>query len=293
MINKIQFYITSNCQLRCEFCPRSIKSFKSPKILSSLDDFKRYADICINYGITEFELSPLVGEALFDDHIFERIEYLNAQGPVRKIFFFTNMLLFTPSILEESKEFEKFSFKLSLYGSNREQYKQRTGVDAFGKMMDSLFLVLKHKPRVSEIDIRYLTSRDIKQDDKYFVISKALFAYYKNVVHAEEDVNWKDELVTVTTTLEDPPIDRSHELRAGTHCPFIEMDLGIWPDGDLGICSCWFDINKKMIIGNLNTSDLSSILEKVETYKEEQEKGFYRSLCSVCTYPLRLGSVSP
>lgn len=287
MIYKMQLYTTSSCQLKCEFCPRSLDSYEAPKIYLPMDDFKKYADICIEYGITEFELSPLVGEALFDEHIFERVEYLNSKASVKTIFFFTNMLRFTPALLEKSKQYEKFAFKLSLYGSNREQYKQRTGVDAFEKMLSSMQLIWNYKPRIIEIDIRYDASKNIKQDTRYFVVSNAIFSHYKNEVYCQEDVNWNNELVNVTTTLEDPPVDRSHEIKKGSSCAFLDFDLGIWPNGDLGVCSCWFDLNKKMILGNLNSDNIKSLLEKVDILRNEQRNGLYRSLCSVCTYPLR------
>jgi sulfatase maturation enzyme AslB (radical SAM superfamily) len=259
-----------------------------------MEDFKNYVNSCVEAGIVEFELSPLVGEALFDKDIFKRVEFLNSVDKVKTIFFFTNMLKLTPEILQLSKKFKKFGFKLSVYGSNQAQYKKRTGVDVFDKMLESIKFILNEQPRILEIDLRYDRLPAIEEDTRYRALTKVLFDRYPNVAWASEDVNWTTSLMAVTTTLADPPVDRSHEVKKGHSCPFLELDIGVWPDGDVGICSCWFDINKKMILGNLNTDSAEVILKRVGKYKEEQKSGLFRSLCSACTYPLRdLGSKTP
>ncbi len=287
MIQRIQLYTTSTCQLKCEFCPRSDDNFKSPEISMSMETFSSYVDDAIKAGVRIFELSPLIGEALFDKYLFDRISYLNSRPEVELIFFFTNMLKLDKKAILKLNEFSKFGLKLSVYGSTREQYQKRTGVDAFEKMLESMKCIIEYKPRVIEIDLRYDILPTSAEDVRFRTLSQILFSRCDKIDICSEDVNWATGLLQVESTLNDPPVDRSHEVPKGKACPFLLEDIGIWPDGDIGICSSWFDINKKMILGNLKKESASEILHRINIYKKEQEEGLFRSLCSICTYPLR------
>jgi len=281
MIKRIQLYCTNKCQLNCEFCPKSVMDI--PDVYMNMDTFKKYVNICIEYGIHEFELSPLVGESLCDPDIFERIEYLNNIPQVTKIFFFTNMLLLSEEWrISKLMKYNKFRLHLSIYGDNKETFSMRTNSNAFEDTIIALGNIIRMQPIIDEIVLRYIPSIP---DSRFKLLLYTLAHIYPhlNLIENSFDVNWNTELINITDTLNDPPI-RRNDIKPQL-CEYVLLDNGIWPDGNVGICSCWFDINKRMILGNINKQLLNEIFgDKFNQIITEQKEGLYRSLCAKCSW---------
>lgn len=275
MIKRIQLYTTSACQLNCEFCAKSKQNI--PSIFMDMDDFIIFVDISIKAGITEFELSPLVGEAFLDKLIIERVEYLETIPEVTKIFFFTNCVDISEDNIKRLNACKKFGLHLSLYGDTHESFKKRTGKDMFENVLGSIMNIIRYKANVQEVVIRYTPSKIEYLPWK--ILFGTLQDCYPTLNFCENsfDINWNTKMIYVKDTLEAEPIKCN-----GGICEYLEKDIGIWPNGDVGICTCWFDINKRMILGNVYKTTLNELFEKVYKIKKEQDTGLYRSLCSVC-----------
>ena len=306
-IKRMQMYATHKCQLECNFCPRST-DLEMPEVYMDLPTFKEYADKCIEGGITEFELSPLVGDPLLDHELADRILYLQDKPEVTLIFIFTNLLALKESFMDKVEDCTKFEFKLSIYGDTPELYKERTGINAFHVYVKKLQLLGRYLNRpttrftLSEIVIRFIgyDANDIKKlmptNPLYKQLySLIIFEHIKKgeIVGAGEDVNWVEDLIHVEETIHNDTPGPNKFGRVGA-CEYLIEDNGIWPNGDVGICTCWFDINKKMILGNINEMTIpelygeESLFQKI---KDEQDKGVWRSLCKSCSWGTKDGQV--
>jgi MoaA/NifB/PqqE/SkfB family radical SAM enzyme len=300
LINRMQFYTTSKCQLRCNFCPLST-DLEIPSVYMDMDQFTKYADLCLDAGITEYELSPIVGDPLLDRHLAERVKYLNDDPRTTLVFIFTNLLSLSTRFMDSVLYCEKFEFKLSIYGDTKEKYLERTGRDLFDKYCSKLDLLANYLRIVdcqftlSEIVIRFLgyKSSDIKDLMPTNLLYRLLYGLvlFKSIpeyaiVGAGFDVNWVDDLIYVEETIQDDIPEPHKHGRTGV-CEYAIVDNGIWPNGDIGICSCWFDINKKMILGNVNETSLQELYGEGSFFEqiiEEQGNNLYRSLCKSCTW---------
>ena len=289
---KIQFFSTSQCQFNCEFCVKSDLPTDF-KVEMEMSNFKKYADKCIDYGIKTFELTPIVGEPLLDKQFIEKLAYLSPH--VDYIMSFTNLMGLTEKMIKELDRFPNFYLYLSIYGNTPEIFTKRTGMDAklfktFEKRYSHLathILTRKNSGfNIGEITYRFKpeTHRRKNFENKIDAITNYLEMSKKcsEVYVFSDDYNWK-ELYGVKETLEDEATKR--EINGV--CRNLVQDVGIWDNGDVGICSGWFDINKRMILGNLNQTSLKEIFKDgglYHTIYKEQNKGLYRSLCKHCNY---------
>jgi len=249
----------------------------------------------------------LIGDSLLDKHLAERVKYLQAKPEVTLIFIFTNLLALKREFLRELIGCDKFEFKLSVYGLSREEYKERTGKDLYDKYVEKLTLLadfLSLNPtgyKLSEVVMRVTTDFDVWSPD--FSGNGVAEQLYKmvicnvldegTIVGDGEDVSWVELLMHVTEDIRDNKPEPNIHGRKGV-CQYLMEDNGIWPGGDVGICTCWFDSNKKMILGNLNESSIKELYGEgslFETIKNEQEQGLYRSLCKSCDWGTKEGQL--
>ena len=68
-------------------------------------------------------------------------------------------------------------------------------------------------------------------------------------------------------------------------CRFAIEDNAVLPNGDITLCG-WFDVDGKMVIGNVNDHYLEQIYGehgRLAKILNEQEQGVYRDLCCTCS----------
>ncbi len=290
-IKEVTFYTTSNCQLNCEFCPKS--KMDIPNVKFDLSEFKRYADMLKASGIKLFELSPIVGDTLLDDELIEKIKYCKSIGV--KTYFFTNLVALSQKFLDDILKFdlvESTSIVVSIYGSTSKIFTKRTNTNMFNKFEEKFKLLMntyiKKQIKIKTINIRF--DFDFKKVDMTNYIEKTLWTH--NLIGELDisinsiDINWNTKLINVKDTLNVKADEHSINGTKGLCGCYLE-DLGIWPNGDIGICSSWFDINKRMILGNLNGNTFNELTCKGSVFRQieaEQHQSKYRSLCKECSY---------
>lgn len=306
LIDRMQFYGTSACQLKCNFCPLST-DMELPKVHMTMDQFKTYADKAIAAGIHEFELSPIVGDPLLDKDLAEKVQYLSAKPETTLIFIFTNLIGLNTKFLDAVRDCPLFEIKISIYGDNEGDYNERTNRDLYRVFIKKFkllarYLVSNPEFTLSEIVVRFLgftpklqdIQERINDSDLYRVLYQLLIFEHidiRNIVGEGEDVNWVEDLIHVEETIHNN-LPGPNKFGRTEVCEYLLKDNGTWPNGDTGICSCWFDINKKMILGNVNDSSYEELYgpgSLFETIKEEQANGLFRSLCKSCSWSTNKG----
>ena len=68
-------------------------------------------------------------------------------------------------------------------------------------------------------------------------------------------------------------------------CVYALEDNCILPNGDVTICG-WFDIMRRMIVGNVFTQSMEEIFGKGSLYEKilnDQKNGIYTGICRFCT----------
>jgi radical SAM protein with 4Fe4S-binding SPASM domain len=249
-----------------------------------MDDFKKYATAALKFGIRSFEITPIVGDPLLDPLLIDRLRFLFDNGAERVVSF-TNLLGLTEDILKKLDQFPDFRLNISIYGIDEKTYEDRTGCKSFQKFFDNLRMLVNHmldgrKFMIGEANFR----TKITKLTPIELMIDGLRAYgsVEASYQFDQDFNWH-ELLKVENTLEDPPTKRE----VSGVCRNLLDDVSIWPNGDVGICAGWFDINKQMLLGNLNEMTMDEIFDDGSKYSsiiKEQQEGKYRSLCAKCSY---------
>lgn len=275
----MQIYCNSSCQLNCNFCAKSFQSI--PQVNLSLTKFYAIASILIDFGINQFELSPVVGESFLDPHILKRVSYLSSFDSVKKIVIFTNLLNY--NLVRDVLSYPKVELNVSIYGADRTSYIDRTGRNQHDLFVDNLFKFLKFvlDNNIKDQIVLYLRcpyekKKEYNLEDKFEVCYNVVKFSGIQIWEAEEDTNWKKMLTSDS--------DPHNPERCGI-CKYAIEDNCVFPNGDISICG-WFDLNKQSIIGNIFKQSLEEIYSIKSRYFNllmEQNEKIYQGICKGCT----------
>lgn len=125
--------ITDKCHLRCVSCFNTDERFETAKHMD-IKDFKRIVNWVLDQGIEYVDLTPTVGEALLIPNLSEYLDYLD-ESDIKKYTLITTLahknvgpVLARPKLVLE----------VSLYGGNKEQYKEYTQRDVFSLVRSNI-----------------------------------------------------------------------------------------------------------------------------------------------------------
>ena len=265
---RIQFSVKTKCQFNCEFC-----MYDGTTEYFDIDTFFRYAEMFYEFGVREFELTPVTGDSMLDHQLTWKIDYLNSLG-AEKIIVFTNGYALTANYVDILQSYTQVELNVSIYGGNQSEFKKRTGVDGFERVLDTLYGIIGHKnlnPNSVVFHKRYSDNESAKLR-MALEIAKTRGIQIWDCSH---DTDWH-EMVESNCHL--------GSTEKGI-CRFALEDNAVLPDGDVTLCG-WFDVDKKMIIGNVNEQSLDEIYSEGSKFNKiitEQRNGVYRGLCCTCT----------
>lgn len=266
--SRIQFSIKTKCQFNCEFCVYNPDPFEYWNF--DLQDFFSYSKKFYDFGVREFELTPVIGESLHDPMLFTKIRHLSSIG-AEKIIIFTNGYGLDQTTLDYLDEFPTVELNISIYGGTISEFKERTGVDGYTVVCTAVGQALGTLKDRVVLHKRY-SGRTNGRMKAWFKIAEEIGA---KVWDCSLDTDWH-EMVR-------PQIH--HNPHSKGICRFAIDDNAILPNGDITMCG-WFDVKGKMVIGNLKNETLEEIYEdggKFDQLIKGQEKGVYKDLCCTCS----------
>ena len=280
---RMQINCITDCQLDCKFCAKS--KICLPKEQMCMSEFADIVRMCVDFGITEFELSPTVGEAFLDPHINERIDKLCSYDQVKKIKIFTNLLKEGP--IFKSLDCPKVELNVSIYGNNPKVYKARTGHNHYWLFLKNFRTLIEYVNDHAELRkqvILYkrfkgqLSKPDLKDFNDF-----SRWMYYAQLLNIERydssgDTNWGKMLKESSCVM------IKDTSREGI-CKYAIEDNAIFVGGDISFCG-WFDADRKMIIGNIHKTPLKEIYSIDSLYMKWlklQNNHSYFGKCALCS----------
>jgi MoaA/NifB/PqqE/SkfB family radical SAM enzyme len=266
---RIQFSIKTQCQFKCDFCVYDGDVEKLEAF--DMNRFKEFADKFYAFGVREFELTPVTGDMTFDYFLAQKLDYLTELG-AEKIVLFTNAYAMNEACLNYLAKYPALELNISIYGGSIPEYKERTGRDAYTRVVTNLGKLIADE-RFQNVVIHKRYSGSTKPRLLMWYRCAEELGY--KVWDCSHDTNWKGM------------VESNCDLGSTTKgvCRFALEDNAVLPNGDITLCG-WFDINKTMIIGNLYEQELSEIYSEDSRFSKiinEQANGVYRGLCCTCT----------
>lgn len=145
-IDYLRISVTDKCNLRCKYCmPSEGIDFIPHEELLSLEEIFRLVRIMEGMGITKVRITG--GEPLVRKNLIKLIKDINSLSGVKEIAMTTNGVLLGDCV-RELKEAGLTGVNISLDTTNAEHYAEITGVDAAGRVQESVRAALQQGLRV-------------------------------------------------------------------------------------------------------------------------------------------------
>ena len=263
---KITIENTNLCPADCVICPRD----KYRQSLGSMDS-KLFAKIINNLSnqtnIDTIDIGGF-GEPFADKLLFDRCRLIRGKLPSVKIATSSNCYLMTPDKYEEVCEYIDV-LKISVYGVTKESYEASHRTLTFEKTYENILglLELEKKPYT----VGLLTLSDENQHEMEDWIK-----YWEPKL--DEVYVWEPHSFGGLLNLRE--VDRSKQQSCGR--PF-NGPLYVHIDGTVSMCC--FDINKHLVIGNMNNQTIPEIFRSKEyrrIRKAHKEADFTGLICNDC-----------
>lgn len=243
---RIAIQIINKCNLLCKSCfYKDIKAVSAyPEKVLSLEEFKYTVNKCIEFGFDTFELTPIVGEVFLDVGIYEKLKYLSDNKKVKSIVLTTNL---TTNILPEKlKNIKKLLLTISIYGSNRLQYKETTGVDLYNVWIKNFNSIIS-----LDINFEFGWRYNFKKTDDIYILTKFLVQSNSKKFH-----NLYGDVIDHNCGGFYSKINSNEEYI----CEGMYLENSILTNGNIVACAT-ADIFGENVIGSIH-DDLSEVYSK-------------------------------
>lgn len=267
---QITIETTNFCPAHCTICPR--EKYTQKLGIMDFDLFKKIIDDATQYNITSYDTCGF-GEPFTDRLFFKRCQYVREKMPKAEIYVSSNCFLMTPDIYDEVIKYVDI-LKISIYGITKNTYERaHRGSLKFERTMSNIlgFLEKIKNSKKKPYAIGLLTVTDINKHEM-----KDWIKFWEPKL--DEVYVW---LPHNYGGLKNYRII-NHAKQESCGRPF-NGPLYVHVDGTVSMCC--FDINKKLIIGDMKKQTIYEIFHS-ETFrklkKAHQTKNFKGFLCENC-----------
>ena len=270
----------TKCQLKCRFClGHGIKVKQRPTM--TLDKFKIIVDKCVDFGVDDFELTPIVGEFFLDRTWLQKLKYLENIEQIKCYDFFSNFINLNDKEIIELAKLKKINLEISVYGFDRNSFKQFTGRDYFDKFIHNIKLLFKlyksSKCNCKSISFS-IRIKNFSRDSEMWKIMKIMNIFSNVDVRLSYKVSNLGGLIK--------PNSFEDEVEIPKHTGICENAVRnmIVENGNVTLCAC--DSNyKKTVIGNIFEQHLNEIYAEDSIFSKiftNQNNLIYSKTCNKC-----------
>lgn len=233
----LQIETTNICNAHCVFC--AYPRMRREKGVMSLPLFEKIVRDYCAMGGGPVSLTPVVGDALLDPHLLERLAILKARPEIGQISLTTNAIVLDRYADEELSSLMKTldCIQVSIGGLDAETYRALYGVDRFPRVKQAMERLMSFREAISDpplltfafrtndstFEIRF--RRQIKEFRRrgVFVSHISSYANYAGLVRTDEGLN-----LTVV------------EGRRKKHqpCIYASVHMAVCWDGTITACGC-------------------------------------------------------
>ncbi len=280
----IQIETINVCNARCAFC--AYPSMKRKKGVMSLDLFERIITDYSAMGGGPVSFTPVVGDALLDPHLLERLKVLEAYPAINQLTLTTNGIALDQYSDDEVRHLLAafYCIQVSIGGLDAATYGMLYGVEKFAKVREAMERLLNLKDTVAQpanITFAFRTNEPKfeahfkEQLDEYrrrgaFISHICSYANYSGVVKEDE----QRKLAVLSSP------GRKHRI-----CTYGSVAMSVCWDGTITACGCVdFDADR-LTIGHAAREELAAVWsgEKRTAILTSFEKGRLLPICQDCS----------
>jgi len=285
--NALFIEVTNICNARCVFCAYGQTTRAKAVMPMELfrDAVTQFLDAA--RGPVEIDLTPIVGEPFVDGHLFERLDFLNAQPRVRRFHFYTNAILMKPEYAQRLASYgERLWIFCSLGGFDPRTYLNIMGVDKFHEAAANIKHLAETKQRLASklhLQINIRAPRGNAKGELWDHLCRLRDAGIVLIDANEDFDNWGGK-ITAEDLKKAGLTPKEVRARRGP-CHRLITGPAVLADGRVNACTCR-DCEATLIIGDLRQERLADILSgpKLKDLLARHERGDFPGVCVKCTW---------
>jgi len=254
----LQIEGTNVCNAVCVFCANA--HMQRPKGVMSLHLFERIVQDYAAMGGGPVSLTPVIGDALLDPHLLERLRILKSNPAINQISLTTNAIALDRYSDEEVRRLLEtlYCIQVSIGGLDDATYELMYGIDRFPQVRQAMERLLSLKAAVSQP--AHLTFAFRTNDRKFESRFKGLLDGYRQrgvfVSHIWKYANYagvvKDDTAKNLVVMENVQNRRKA-------CFYASAAMSICWDGTITSCGCADFEGTRLTIGNATTEALADV----------------------------------
>lgn len=275
---------TNICNARCVFC--AYPQMERPKVTMPLDLFRKAVDQHLSLGMSEVDLTPIVGDPFVDKYLFERLDDLASRPELSRFHFYTNAILLKPEQVPRLLSYgERFWIFCSFGGFDRETYHRIMGVDKFDEAVANIRLLIDKKAETLStirVSVNLRVPPGSENGEFWDYLRRRQADGVITLGRVDDFDNWgglisEEVLRQAGLTPKPPPRHR------GT-CRRLLTGPVVLADGRVNACCCR-DVEATLIIGDLKSESLEQVLSgsKLKELIARHETGDFPEICRRCT----------
>ena len=280
----IQIETINVCNAACVFC--AYPGMRRKKGVMSLSLFEKIVNDYVDMGGGAVSLTPIVGDALLDPHLIDRIRILKSHPAIKQISLTTNgIALYKYSDEDVRYLLESLScIQVSIGGLDAETYKTMYGVDEFTHVEQAMERLIKLKGSVSHS--AHLTFAFRTHDWNFISRLKKQVTHYQQqgifISHMWAYANYggriKGDKISGLMILDSP-------IKKHKTCIYPCIHSAISWDGTVTACSCTDLECTQLKIGHVGEQTLSAIVsgEKRAEILDSFRMGSPAGICRKCS----------
>jgi radical SAM protein with 4Fe4S-binding SPASM domain len=282
VLDTLTFSLTNVCNASCIFCPYELLHDK--KEFMKFPVFKKALDQFIEQGGKHVSFTPIFGEALLDNDLFNKINYCKKKG-VNDIFLFTNGILLNKNYKQiVDSGLDKLIISFSEFDSKKYCEVYRVTQKVHKELIEGLEKLLKynekkgHKVHIT-LALRPSSVPKNVMKNSFFVnnLKKYLDDVAVMTIFNSHNGKIKQENLKGVMRIKRPFRNKNYP------CVMLYEMVTLLPNGDVKLCGCTFHKTlNEFVIGNINDQDIFNIYNGDKA--NNLRKNFKNNpLCKKCT----------
>jgi MoaA/NifB/PqqE/SkfB family radical SAM enzyme len=280
----LQIETINVCNATCVFCAYSSMTRKKGVMSVSLFEkiVKEYAEM----GGGPVSLTPVVGDALLDPHLMERLRILDSHPEINQITVTTNGIALDRYSDEEVRYLLKtlYCIQVSIGGMDAATYEMMYGIDRFSQVQQTMERLMKLREAVPcpahitfafrtndwKFETRFKPLLDEYRQRGIFISHIWTYANYSGLVQNDEE----RKLVVL----------KSKEEKRRT-CVYGSVAMSVCWDGTITACGCADFDGNQLTIGHAEKGTLAEVWfgKKRTAILDSFPKGTLAKICRECS----------
>jgi MoaA/NifB/PqqE/SkfB family radical SAM enzyme len=280
----LQIETTNTCNAACVFCAKS--HMKREKGVMGMPLFEKIMHDYAYMGGGPVSLTPVIGDALLDPHLLERLQILKSHPKINQISLTTNAIALDRYSDEEVCRLLEtlYCIQVSIGGLDAETYRTMFGVDLFSRVQQAMERLSRLNGTVSEpahITFAFRTN-DWKFESRY---KQLLEEYQRRDIYINHIWTYANYSGNIKSDKYLNLVVMKSCLKKRRSCFYPGVAMSICWDGVVTACGCADFEGNRLMMGNVEKDDLSALWagEKRAGILGAFETGKLPTICRQCS----------